>query len=59
LASRSAHEQADPNRIKMWGYSMGGQIALRPMVVSRDIKAGVIWTGDTAPFPDLIAYYGD
>jgi len=29
----------------MWGHSMGGEITLRAMVVSRDINAGVIWAG--------------
>jgi dipeptidyl aminopeptidase/acylaminoacyl peptidase len=32
---------------------MGGFITLRSMVVARDIKAGVIWAGVVAPFPDL------
>ena len=35
--------EADPNRIGMWGHSMGGQVTLRAMVVSKEIKAGVIW----------------
>jgi dipeptidyl aminopeptidase/acylaminoacyl peptidase len=46
---------ADPNRIGMWGHSMGGHITLRSMVVSRDIKAGVIWAGVVASYPDLFA----
>jgi dienelactone hydrolase len=45
---------ADPNRIGMWGHSMGGQITLRGMVVTGDIKAGVIWAGVVGSYPDLL-----
>ncbi len=45
--------EADPNRIGMWGHSMGGHITLRAMVTTRDIKAGVIWAGVVASYPDM------
>jgi len=45
---------ADPERIGMWGHSMGGYLTLRAMVVSPDIKAGVIWAGVVASYPDLL-----
>ena len=54
LTSLQQFDQADPNRIGMWGHSMGGQVVLRAMVVSPDIKAGVIWGGVVAPYPDVI-----
>lgn len=44
----------DVNRIGMWGHSMGGFITLRSMVVSTDIKAGVIWAGVVGSYPDMI-----
>ncbi|MCB0167834.1 MAG: alpha/beta fold hydrolase [Anaerolineae bacterium] len=53
LASIKAYPAADPDRIGMWGHSMGGHITLRAMVVSPDIKAGVIWAGVVGPYPDL------
>jgi dipeptidyl aminopeptidase/acylaminoacyl peptidase len=53
VASVKRHPDADPNRIGMWGHSMGGYITLRSMVVSSDIKAGSIWAGVVAPYPDL------
>ncbi len=46
---------ADPNRIGMWGHSMGGYITLRAMVINQDIRAGVIWAGVVASYPDLIS----
>ena len=48
------YPDADPNRIGMWGHSMGGSITLRSMVVTQDIKAGVIWAGVVASYPDLL-----
>jgi dipeptidyl aminopeptidase/acylaminoacyl peptidase len=48
-------KDADPNRIGMWGHSMGGSVTLRAMVISPDIKAGVIWAGVVASYPDLIS----
>lgn len=53
VASVKRHPDADPNRIGMWGHSMGGYITLRSMVVTGDIKAGVIWAGVVARYPDL------
>lgn len=44
----------DPDRIGMWGHSMGGFLTLRAMVISDDIKAGVIWAGVVASHTDLI-----
>ena len=38
----------------MWGHSMGGHITLRSMVVSDDIKAGVIWAGVVGSCPDML-----
>ncbi len=55
LASVKAYPDADPNRIGMWGHSMGGHLTLRSMVVAPDIKAGVIWGGVVAPYPNIFA----
>lgn len=44
----------NPEKIGMWGHSMGGYITLRNMVVNKDIKAGVIWAGVVASYPDLL-----
>ena len=53
-ASMTGESLVDTNRIGMWGHSMGGFIALRNMVVSRDVKAGVIWGGVVASYTDLL-----
>ena len=54
VASIKQYAEADPNRIGMWGHSMGGYLTLRAMVVSPDIKAGVIWSGVVASYKDLL-----
>jgi uncharacterized protein len=54
LASLKKYKNADPDRIGMWGHSMGGHITLRNMVTNKDVKAGVIWGGVVASYPDLI-----
>ncbi len=54
VATMKRYTDADPNRIGMWGHSMGGYITLRSMVVTGDIKAGVIWAGVVASYPDLL-----
>ncbi len=54
VAAVKAYEAADPDRIGMWGHSMGGHITLRSMVATGDIKAGVIWAGVVASYPDLL-----
>jgi len=54
VSSMKRHPDADPNRIGMWGHSMGGYITLRSMVIRDEIKAGVIWAGVVASYPDLL-----
>jgi len=54
VAALKAYPEADPERLGMWGHSMGGYITLRAMVVDPDIKAGVIWAGVVASYEDMI-----
>lgn len=55
VSSLKRYPGADPDRIGMWGHSMGGSITLRSMVTTGDIKAGVIWSGVVASYPDMLA----
>lgn len=54
VSSIKKFKDVDINKIGMWGHSMGGHITLRSMVISRDIKAGIIWAGVVASYPDLL-----
>lgn len=54
LASLKKNPKVNPEKIGMWGHSMGGFITLRSMVATKDIKAGVIWAGVVASYQDLL-----
>lgn len=54
ISSIKKFKDTDPDRIGMWGHSMGGFITLRSMVASKDIKAGVIWAGVVVSYDDLL-----
>lgn len=49
LASIKKYKDANPQKIGMWGHSMGGNITLRAMELTSDIKAGSIWAGTVGP----------
>lgn len=53
LSSLKKYEAVNPEKIGMWGHSMGGHITMRSMVVDPSIKAGVVWAGVVGPYPDL------
>lgn len=53
LASIKKYPGVNPDKIGMWGHSMGGNITLRSMVISKDIKAGVIWAGVVGSYKSM------
>jgi len=54
IASLQRFPQVNPQKIGIWGHSMGGFLTLRAMVISHAIKAGVIWSGVVGSYPDLL-----
>ncbi len=46
----------NPEKIGMWGHSMSGNLVLRAMLVSDDVKAGVIWGGAVYSYEDFAKY---
>lgn len=55
ISSIKRHKDANPNKIGVWGHSMGGNITLRDLVVNTtDIKAAVIWGGVVGSYNDLM-----
>lgn len=54
VASMKRYKDANPNKIGMWGHSLGGYITLRSMVTNLNIKAGVIWAGVVGSYEDLL-----
>jgi dipeptidyl aminopeptidase/acylaminoacyl peptidase len=54
LASLKKYSDSDPQKIGMWGHSMGGAITLRSLVVDpSDIKVAIIWGGVVGTYEDL------
>lgn len=54
FSSVKKYPGVDPDRIGMWGHSMGGNITLRSLVISPNIKAAVIWGGVVGTYDDLM-----
>ena len=54
VASIKQLPEVNPVKIGMWGHSMGGYLTLRTMVISKDVKVGVIWAGVVASYPDML-----
>lgn len=54
LASVRQMPEVNPQRVGMWGHSMGGHLTLRAMVISKDVKAGVIWAGVVGSYQDMM-----
>jgi dipeptidyl aminopeptidase/acylaminoacyl peptidase len=54
ISSLQKFPQVNPQKIGMWGHSMGGYLTLRAMVISKAIKVGVIWAGVVGSYADLV-----
>ncbi|HRV94204.1 MAG TPA: alpha/beta fold hydrolase [Anaerolineae bacterium] len=50
--------QADPNRIGMWGHSMGGGVTTKAITVDPRIKAAVLYAPVSAYDPEVIDRWG-
>ncbi|PIS15692.1 alpha/beta hydrolase [Candidatus Roizmanbacteria bacterium CG09_land_8_20_14_0_10_41_9] len=54
VSTLKKYKDADPKRMGMWGHSMGGNIILRAMVTTKDIKAGAIWAGVVGTYDEIM-----
>jgi len=59
IASIKKFADANPNKLGIWGHSMGGNITLRVSEISPDIKVAVIWGGVVANYNDIIYNWAD
>jgi uncharacterized protein len=50
--------QADPDRVGMWGHSMGGGITTKVLTIDPRVKAAVLYAPNSANDADLIARWG-
>jgi len=51
-------KEADPQRIGMWGHSMGGGVTLKVLTIDPRIKAAVLYSSVSADFSDIIGRWG-
>src|SRR5688572_14571230 len=51
-------EQADPNRVGMWGHSMGGGVTMKALTIDTRIKAAVLYSTVSADTLDVINRWG-
>lgn len=54
VSSVKNYKDVNGSKIGMWGHSMGGNITLRDLEVSLDVKAAVIWGGVVGSYDDLV-----
>jgi dipeptidyl aminopeptidase/acylaminoacyl peptidase len=50
--------QADPDRVGMWGHSMGGGVTTKALTIDPRIRAAVLYAPNSADDADLIARWG-
>lgn len=57
LSSVKKMNQVNSSKIGMWGHSLGGFLTLRSLVITKDIKAAVIWGGVVGSYKDMSEYW--
>lgn len=57
ISSLKKNKYVDPLRIGYWGHSNGGEIGLRIVVISNDIKAASFWAGVVGSYEDMWETY--
>jgi dienelactone hydrolase len=50
--------EADPDRIGIWGHSMGGGVTIKVLTIEPRIKAAVLYSTVSADFVDVINRWG-
>jgi uncharacterized protein len=54
----SSIEQADPDRIGMWGHSMGGGVTMKVLTIDSRVSAAVLYSPVSADQVDVIDRWG-
>jgi dienelactone hydrolase len=58
IGSLSSVPEADPERVGMWGHSMGGGVTTKAIAIDSRIKAAVLYAPVSADDADLLARWG-
>jgi len=54
VSSLQRYPGVNPEKMGLWGHSMGGHLTLRSMVTVKSIKVGVIWAGVVGSYQDMM-----
>ncbi len=57
LASVRQFQDANPDKIGVWGHSMGGNVTLHELVISHDLKAAVLMAGVVGSFSGILDWW--
>ncbi len=57
LASIRRYPDANPDRVGIWGHSMGGNITMHELVIDHDYKAAVLMAGVVGSYSDLLNWW--
>src|SRR3989339_451043 len=57
IAYLKNHPTVNPEQIGYWGHSNGGEIGLRTVLISSDIKAASLWAGVVGSYQDMLETY--
>ena len=57
LSSIERFKLANPDKIGIWAHSMGGNITLYDLVIAKNIKAAVIWSGLVGSYSETLKWW--
>jgi dipeptidyl aminopeptidase/acylaminoacyl peptidase len=57
IAHLKDYPKVNPEKIGYWGHSNGGEIGLRVVLISPDIKAASLWAGVVGSYEDMLETY--
>lgn len=57
LASIKKYTNGNPNKIGIWGHSMGGNITLHELVLPVQVQAVDIWSGVVGNYTDILSWW--
>ena len=58
ISAISSIPEADPNRIGMWGHSMGGGVTMKVLTIDSRVKAAILYSSVSADDADIINRWG-
>ncbi len=57
ISSIKTLKEVNPNKLGLWGHSMGGYLTLRALILGSGAKAAVIWGGVVAPHLEIFKFF--